>query len=1470
MNPNDKSTGNTAKGRVRPKPTPQQEQPSSGERGVVGASNNATSNDQPWSWDVYTPLIDTYRTLENSMSDHASKVVNEACMCAHCGCVRLGPFSSHHTAGSNRGGWTYVTTPATYTADTCPAVQEFPHNTRLVRTDAHNRLRMCSGCAAWHKHLLHCTATTTTTAGYCHTCRADVIDRTMYHTGASLKWCKAVMKMQSLNPTALLPLSLLHVYVQFNSQTHMHTYMTAYDIAAASQTPGDGLLGPIMAAPMTNSVAGQQALAALQQGLQATNPNVQKYHSRVSLQAQTPVSGNTTHHRPVPSVPPEVLPAAERAARKGPTAGEGRPIPPSTVINHYVHLLKVTPNPKIGHLQPKTCTTPVNTTLPHLHMYATCPDLPPVEEALFPWIFPNGRGAWQGQNQPGLLLLEYLKMRQHQWVSLYTMTQVCTLVMFQLKMKHLLHNTSASQALCAAATTNMTLTPAQQSKLMRKIPPSIPGSPKYWTSQLGRCTAICESLGVPHFMITLTMNEWLWSEVQDLNTMIAAVLDLPEDHATKTLFRHAPTECDRIFVARLHWFHTNVLDKGDPDMYGPLDMWLTRVEFQERGSPHAHIIIWMQCMADVERVNNEITACMPSAVPTGDDTLDKFYADIRSLLLKCKHKHHCTPGKCKPQNKPCTHGFPKAATPVAYIDPNTERWEYPRGPKDQWIVNYHPATLLLWQANAHMQRLTATAWQQYIFKYVHKAEPHGHMSITCSEADAFGLPAEVSVGTLQGFCASVKGRAVSSNEAAWLQLQEDLVYTPHNVGFKYVNIKVPSATSWRCNQVAITADIENFLSRPEHMREHNIRTFYQSYHIMPNNTGTETSPQYAGRTSTNNRIIYSNSHRHTFVSYTKYSPEDGEAYYFAQLLLHTNPTSLADMISPGNKTKTYMEECLLAGLFTTDEDLVDHHASTNQHSWHQGAVQTALDFVNIERPMHTLQMLLDNYPAHHTTNDPPQNGLSFAEQVAQFKTAQGHTTPEAAKNLHDLVEATCKRSYIRPCSDKHFADLESMILCSHLPNSDQLQVVDICFPRHRQTVKCMRISGGGGNGKSALLQYIVQRYARQGKLVIATATTAKAADRLQMPGAATVHRAFGLGREGYTPCTNAALATYIDLADVIVMDESSMASVSLLTAVNDRCHECDSTDSCELFAGKIVLITGDPHQLPTVCSRCRGEDPTDCPHQSYRWSQWSDLPEYDLHLNKRHTGDQQYAACMAHMRKRPLTDKHIHYLSTHTHVITDQVARTTTIARDARILCATNDLVDTFNLQQLTAHHGVNNLVTITAQHEFKRCYGLTTANQKYAMDRMNRRSDLADSLTIAVGCPVTITRNILPAKKLFNGTPGVVTEITDTAIYIQVPHLNTPVRIAKRQDTFFMPGGGLLVRNMYPIKCAYAQTVHSVQGDTITGPLVIHLAGFEGRHGLAYVACSRATSARNVTFVLPTNTKTLRASFFTPHVPRW
>jgi len=64
--------------------------------------------------------------------------------------------------------------------------------------------------------------------------------------------------------------------------------------------------------------------------------------------------------------------------------------------------------------------------------------------------------------------------------------------------------------------------------------------------------------------------------------------------------------------------------------------------------------------------------------------------------------HRCDPIKCGGPAAPgeqCKKGFPRPFSNTTYVDPNSCRYIYKcTKPMDQWVVPYHPETLLIWNA----------------------------------------------------------------------------------------------------------------------------------------------------------------------------------------------------------------------------------------------------------------------------------------------------------------------------------------------------------------------------------------------------------------------------------------------------------------------------------------------------------------------------------------------------------------------------------------------------------------------------------------------------------------------------------------------------------------------------------------------------------------------------------------------------
>jgi len=115
--------------------------------------------------------------------------------------------------------------------------------------------------------------------------------------------------------------------------------------------------------------------------------------------------------------------------------------------------------------------------------------------------------------------------------------------------------------------------------------------------------------------------------------------------------------------------------------------------------------------------------------------------------------------------------------------------------------------------------------------------------------------------------------------------------------------------------------------------------------------------------------------------------------------------------------------------------------------------------------------------------------------------------------------------------------------------------------------------------------------------------------------------------------SNHAVNMFIDLADVVFIDEVSMCLGGFLQEIHQRSIDASAMSNDEPFAGKVVVFSGDVHQLPAVCVDRSCTDLSKCPHQPYRWPMWNLFKELSLNTNHRHNPNApEFINALNHMR----------------------------------------------------------------------------------------------------------------------------------------------------------------------------------------------------------------------------------------------
>ncbi|KAI4903609.1 hypothetical protein NFI96_001694 [Prochilodus magdalenae] len=192
---------------------------------------------------------------------------------------------------------------------------------------------------------------------------------------------------------------------------------------------------------------------------------------------------------------------------------------------------------------------------------------------------------------------------------------------------------------------------------------------------------------------------------------------------------------------------------------------------------------------------------------------------------------------------------------------------------------------------------------------------------------------------------------------------------------------------------------------------------------------------------------------------------------------------------------------------------------------------------------------------------------------------------------------------------------------------------------------------------------------------------------------------------------------------------------------------------------------------------------------------------------------------------------------------------------DALHIFATNKEVDDFNSAAITSRF--LDIINIDAE-DYKKD-PRSGQMQREGAPFKGEKGDLIDTLQVAVGARVMLTRNIDVEDGLVNGSFGKVAKIIMKACNTVVQNIGLKLDNAdagKKQGNRVPSGSDNVVyiereeeslrkkgtvRRQFPIKLAFACTTHKVQGMTTRSAVVSLKKVFEP--GMAYVAVSRTTS---------------------------
>ena len=118
---------------------------------------------------------------------------------------------------------------------------------------------------------------------------------------------------------------------------------------------------------------------------------------------------------------------------------------------------------------------------------------------------------------------------------------------------------------------------------------TVRGTKQYWFAKQGELRCMVREFGTPTLFLTFSCAEY---ESHDIIAYLRAVNNVPDSYNNGKLCTEDPVSVSRQFSNKFHAFFKKVLLKGK--ILGVVSHYFWKNEYQNRGAPHYHILLWIQ------------------------------------------------------------------------------------------------------------------------------------------------------------------------------------------------------------------------------------------------------------------------------------------------------------------------------------------------------------------------------------------------------------------------------------------------------------------------------------------------------------------------------------------------------------------------------------------------------------------------------------------------------------------------------------------------------------------------------------------------------------------------------------------------------------------------------------------------------------------------------------------------------------
>ena len=742
------------------------------------------------------------------------------------------------------------------------------------------------------------------------------------------------------------------------------------------------------------------------------------------------------------------------------------------------------------------------------------------------------------------------------------------------------------------------------------LPSSFSGSPRNMYQNFQDAMSIVRVHGKPDLFLTFTANP-KWREItqQLLNNQTA---------------NDRPDIVSRVFQIKLQELKEDILKRN---VLGRVLAYVYTIEFQKRGLPHAHMLIFFKDQ-DKPRTPQDVDALVSAQIPD-PETKPILYEKVKMHMMHgpCGQLNPRCP--CMKDGK-CTKGFPKplANDTQFSVDGYPLYKRYHRHTvfvrnhtlNDQNVVPYNEYLLAKYDCHINVEVCTTVKSVKYIFKYIHK----GH---DCASVEL--RSGAVNHDEIEDY---LNARYVGPHEAIFRLLGFKLHEMSHTIQRLAIHLPLQQNIYYQEGQEedALQRNTGTTLTAWFDLNSQDPDAHQYLYHETPEHyTYDHRNRKWKRRQRSNNTIgrIY------------QVQPSDQERFSLRLLLLHRRGAiSFQDLRTiNGHAYPTFKDAARAMGLLQDDNELyrcLAEAAHVQMPRQMRQLFATLLLFCN---PSDELQLFLDFqeamsedfvYADRQRLNNPALiHGERHTLLCLYHIDKELH---ERGASIHNYNLPPLPDDYQPPDDDSNTVDVVSeqrqgRQMYDQL-NQEQRHFLDT-FLQAFQTQSdnnCFFIDGSGGTGKTFLYNTLVH-ILRGMQIKVKCIAFSGIASTLLIDGA-TAHSTFQipipLNNESTCNIKRGTIrARDLCSTSVFIWDEASMIPADAMNAV-DRLLK-DLTRSHQPFGGKFFILGGDFRQVLPVIRRGGREITVSSSLKSSRL--WRHFQQFRLLANMRATQDENYA-----------------------------------------------------------------------------------------------------------------------------------------------------------------------------------------------------------------------------------------------------